>query len=122
MPKVYFAKDNMCTTKKLEVKKVYDYFVANGWGVTMDMDQADIIFCPTCVGWKIKEEKSLERLRQANKYGKTIVCYGCLNNFNPAAVAEAHKGICIPAQKLENVTSLIKNPKVAFCDIAEPST
>ncbi len=122
MPKVYFAKDNMCTTKKLEMKKICDYFTANGWGITTDMGQADTVFCPTCVGWKIKEEKSLERLREANNSGKRVVSFGCLNNFNPAAVAEVHKGICIPAQKIEDTALLIENPKVAFSDIAEPST
>jgi len=122
MPKVYFTEDNMCTTKKLEVKRIYDYFVANGWTVTMEMDQADIIICPTCVGWKIKEQKSLERLRMANKLGKEVVSFGCLNNFNPVGVAAVHSGICIPAQSLEQVAFLIKEPKVKFCDIPEPST
>jgi len=122
MPKVYFTEDNMCTTKKLEVKKIFDYFIANGWDKTSQMECADIVICPTCVGWKVKEEKSLERLLEANKSGKKVVCFGCLNNLNPASVAKVHKGICVPSQELTKIASLIENPKVALCDIAEPST
>lgn len=122
MSKVYFTEDNMCTTKKLEVKRIHDYFIANGWTIAPEMNQADIIICPTCVGWKIKEQKSLECLRIANSLQKKVVSFGCLNNFNPSGVAAVHDGLCIPAQNLEQVASLIEEPKVKFHEIPEPST
>lgn len=121
MSKVYFTEDNMCTTKKLEVRRIYDYFIANNWVVTKNAQEADIIICPTCVGWDVKEKKSLERLLEVNKTGKKIVSFGCLNNFNPEAVSKVHNGVCIPAQSLEAIADLIPNPKVKFSDIKSPS-
>jgi len=122
MGSVCFVADDMCTTLKLEVKRIHDYFVANDWGIANTYDDADLIICPTCVGWKKLEENSLERLSDLSVYGNKVVSLGCLNSFNPSAVALVHKGICVSTQKLDNISSLIPDSKVKLGDIPEPST
>lgn len=122
MQKVYFTKDDMCTTLKLEVKRIYDFFVANGWEITTDPVQSDIIISPSCVGWENLEKKSLERLETMNRLGKTVISLGCINHFNPEDVAKVHSGTCIPTQNLEQISALIPNASVKLLDIPEPST
>ncbi len=121
MASVYFTPDDMCTTLKLEVKRIQDYFIANDWSVTTNLKDADLVICPTCVGWERLEKKSLERLKELSHLEDRVVALGCLNHFNPSGVAEVHKGMCVPTQKLEQISSLIPNPKVKFRDIPEPS-
>jgi MiaB/RimO family radical SAM methylthiotransferase len=122
MPSIYFTPDDMCTTLKLEVKRIHDYFVTNHWTTTTNLEKADIVIVPTCVGWEILERNSLDRLREMNELGKEVIALGCLNHFNPAAVEKVHSGLCVPTQEIERIASLIPNPEVKFSDIPEPST
>ncbi len=121
MVSVYFTEDDMCTTQKLEVKRIYDFLLANDWSVTTDLNKADVVICPTCSGWENLEIRSLERLRKMNTLGKNVVSVGCVNTVNPSGVAGVHSGLVVPTQKLEHISSLIPNPKVKLCDIPEPS-
>lgn len=122
MPAIYFTEDDMCTTQKLEIKRIHDYFVANNWSVVVDPEQADIVFCVTCSGWEKLENISLDRLRKLEHLGEKVISIGCVNDVNPCAVAEIHSGRCIPTQKLREVEDLIPNPKVKLREIPEPST
>jgi tRNA A37 methylthiotransferase MiaB len=122
MRKVYFTRDDMCTTLKLEVKRIYDYFLANDWFVTDDPNTADLVLCLTCSGWKKLEQASLQRLRSLQPLGDKVICVGCTNDNNPTGVAEVHKGRCFPTRKLHEIDSLIPNPRVKLSEIPQPST
>lgn len=122
MPSIYFTPDDMCTTQKLEVKRISDYFIANRWSVATDPEAADIVLCLTCSGWEKLETISLDRLRALQHLGDKVVSVGCVNDVNPRAVAGVHHGRCIPTQRLQDVEGLIPNPDVRLSDIPEPST
>ena len=122
MPYVYFTPDEMCTTIKLEMRRVQDFFQANGWEVTTDPDRADLLLCLTCSGWKKLEDNSIRTLRDLQKYGDKVVSVGCVNNVNPEGIRAVHSGRCIDTHNFGHVESLIDDPEVAMAELPAPST
>ncbi|MDD5007425.1 MAG: radical SAM protein [Syntrophorhabdaceae bacterium] len=122
MSSIYFTPDDMCTTQKLKVKRISDYFIANKWSVVTDPEAADIVLCLTCSGWEKLETISLDRLRALQYLGNKVVSVGCVNDVNPRAVAEIHHGRCISMQRLKDIEDLIPDHEVRLSDIPEPST
>jgi MiaB/RimO family radical SAM methylthiotransferase len=112
----------MCTTLKLEVKRIHDYFLANDWTVTKDPEEADIVLCLTCSGWKKLEDTSFDRLQSLKHLGDRVVVVGCVGDNSPEEIAKVHNGTCIPTKMLDQISSLIPDPKIKLSDIPEPST
>lgn len=120
MPKVYFTDDDMCTTQKLQIAQVQDWFVANGWDVIDVPEDADKILCLTCHGWSLLKERSFERIKKINKMNLSgeIVVVGCINDAMPDKVKEIYSGSMISNKHLEEqIESLIPNCKVHYKDI-----
>lgn len=122
MPTVYFAPDKMCTTLKLETKRLHDYFVANGWSIVDQPENADRIICGVCVGWSSIEHASLQNLKDHSAFGDKVAAVGCVEGLDPELVRKAHSGRSGHYYKLSTAEELIQNPIVKICDIPEPST
>lgn len=121
MPLVCFLEDDMCTTKKLEMRRIQDFFIINGWEVTKDPDLAQIVICPTCAGWKKLEQKSLETLERLQYLGDKVVALGCVINVNIHGVKRVHAGRYISSLQLEKISELIPDAKVKLEEVPEPS-
>lgn len=122
MPSVYFAPDKMCTTLKLETKRLHDYFVANGWSVVDQPENADKVICGVCVGWDSLENASIQNLKDHSAFGDKVAAVGCVRGLDPELVKKAHSGSSVPSYKLSTAEELIQNPIVKIHDIPEPST
>lgn len=121
MSLIYFADDDMCTTKKLEMRRIQDFFTLNGWEVTRDPDKADMVICPTCSGWEKLEQKALETLKGLQYLGDKVIALGCVTDVNPDGVKQVHAGRCISSLHLDKIAELIPNPKVKLEAVPEPS-
>jgi MiaB/RimO family radical SAM methylthiotransferase len=118
---IFFSDDDMCTTKKLEMRRIQDFFKLNGWDVTRDPDQADIVLCVTCSGWEKLEQKSLETLESLQHLGDKVIALGCVTDVNPGGVRNIHAGRCISSLRLDKIAELIPNPRVKLEEVPEPS-
>jgi tRNA A37 methylthiotransferase MiaB len=122
LPLIYF-KDNTCSNYKLQIGRFRDYFISNGWKETNDPKKAGIIFIGTCAAFDILEKESLQDLKIMNKLSKEsgrqtqVIAYGCLVGFNKKGVKKVHHGLSIPTWRVDEVESLIKDPKVRIKDI-----
>jgi tRNA A37 methylthiotransferase MiaB len=121
MPSIYFTDDDMCTTQKLELKRIQDFFLANDWTVTREPEAADLLLCVTCAGWTKLEHNSLDRLSQLQGMPGKVVSYGCVNDIHPDKIQGIHSGLTISSKNKFDIEALIPNPKVALHEIAEPS-
>lgn len=122
MPSVYFTLDEMCTTIKLEMRRIQDFFLSNGWEIAQDIGEADKILCLTCSGWEKLERNSLNTLQSLQKYGDKVISVGCVNNVNPEGVRAIHSGRCIDTHNFADIESLIPNAEVRMQDLPAPST
>ncbi len=124
MPSVYFTEDDMCTTQKLQLARVQDWFIANGWSVVTNALEADMPICLTCNGWKLLEDNSFERINRLKSLGleDKMVVFGCINDAHPIKVSEVFSGKTISNAKIdEQIDSLIPNASVSFADVPHSS-
>ncbi len=122
MPTVYFAPDQMCTTLKLELKRVHDFFVANGWSVVSKAEGADRVVCGVCVGWDSLENASLQTLKDHECYGEKVVALGCVSGMDQQRMHDVHTGAVVPSFQVSKAEELIPDAKVRLQDVPEPST
>lgn len=125
MPSVYFSEDDMCTTQKLQIARVQNWFLANDWEVVDTPEDADMPICLTCNGWKLLTENSFNRIADFQDKGleENLVVFGCINDAHPEKVAKVHSGKTVSNAKIdEQIDSLIPNAKVKFADIPHSST
>lgn len=124
MPSVYFTEDDMCTTQKLQIARVQNWFIANGWDVEQDPEKADMPIVLTCNGWKLLEDNSFERIERLKSMGleEQMVVLGCINDAHPKKVAHHFSGKTVSNAKIdEQIDSLIPDAKVKFADVPHSS-
>ncbi|MCV2885429.1 radical SAM protein [Aestuariibacter sp. AA17] len=124
MPKVYFSEDDMCTTQKLQIARVQNWFIANGWEVTENPELADMPIALTCNGWKLLTENSFKRIERLQNLGlsENLVVFGCVNDAHPKRVSSVHTGQTISNAKIdEQIDSLLPDAAIPFADIPHSS-
>ncbi|MGJ8682422.1 radical SAM protein [Paraglaciecola sp.] len=124
MPSVFFSEDDMCTTQKLQIARVQDWFIVNGWDVADTAAAADMPICLTCNGWKLLTTNSFNRISQMQKQVSkdALVVFGCLNDAHPKKVAEVHSGKTISNANIDSqIDSLIPDAKIKFADVPHSS-
>lgn len=122
MSKVYFAPDQMCTTLKLEAKRLQDFFVANGWSVTDNPENADKIICGVCVGFDSLVSYSLKHIKDLSVFGDKVAAIGCASGLTTELGESVSLGGSAPTIKISTPEELIPNPVIGINDISEPST
>jgi len=123
MPSVYFTEDDMCTTQKLGIKRVQDWFVANDWSVSTDPEQSDLAIVLTCAGWSKLVDNSLDRIHRLAHLGEDrLAVVGCVNDANPERVSEIFSGRTFATRTLEEtIEALIPDARVPLSDIPHAS-
>ena len=122
MSSFFFTPDEMCTSLKLEMKHIQDFFLANDWTPAPAAFKADLVLCITCSGWVKLEQNSLKTLASLQDVPGRVVCVGCVNEVNPDAVARVHSGPRISTRHLEDIEAYIEDLKVRLVDVPAPST
>ena len=80
-----------CIRRALDLTRVYEYLVKNGWVFTNNLSLADLVVISTCGSVQDDEDLSLAALKHAaKKKGKSaqIVVTGCLPVINPESVGK----------------------------------
>ncbi len=122
MKKIYFTDDDMCTTRKLSISRVQDFYLQNKWEVVTTPEEADLIAVLTCSGWSELETRSLIQLQSLQKYGEKVISVGCTNDANPDAIQKIHKGEIISGRNIEDLSRFIENPIIPIEKIPYAST
>ncbi len=122
MPSFYFTPDEMCTSIKLEMKRIQDFFIANDWVSVPTVEEADVVLCTTCSGWSKLEQNSLRTLASLQDVPGTVISVGCVNEVNPEGVTLVHSGPRIAIRNLESIEAFVDDLKVRLTEVPTPST
>ena len=69
MQTVFFSDDDMCTTQKLQLARVQNWFIANNWGLAEKAEDASIVLSLSCNGWSLLEKNSYDRIKKFRNVG-----------------------------------------------------
>ena len=99
-----------CVENQLDGARMERFFQANGWRLTENPSEADLVLVNSC-GYTEALEKSslgaLDHLRASLKPGARIRLVGCLPAINPEAAGEKSDGLKVIPRNLRALNDLI---------------
>ena len=95
---------NGCPENRLDGARIQSFFSENGFTITSDYREADIIFFRPCGGFMVFEEEAIGIIKQIQSNmrpsAELIVC-GCLPKINQGSLDEVHDGLIFGAEDFD---------------------
>jgi tRNA A37 methylthiotransferase MiaB len=123
MKKVCISFVNGCPRMLLDAARLVDYFQANGWQMTTQLPEADMILMGACAVEEETEKSSMKYLSLAEgkkKEGLRLVVFGCIAGINEALIRQHHDAEVMTCSKFDQLDSII-GARVAIKDIKDPN-
>lgn len=117
--KKVFIYDRSCESRKLETKKIYEYFKKNGYETLENPKNADIILMTACAVTNDQAEGSLAIVKKLEKYNKELIVIGCLPAIDKNKLDKIFSGKTIYAKNLLEIDKYFPENKKLFKDIEE---
>ena len=117
---IYFSKDlgknvcvitNGCSENRSDCAKMQGFFAINGWSVTSNIREADIILFNACGLTTVREDNSIEVLEGINAQKKSsaeIIVWGCFPKINKERISKAHDGIIFDSDESERLEEIFE--------------
>jgi len=90
-----------CELRSLDAKKIFNYVCERGYEIVDKPDDADIIFFVTCAVIQSIAEKSLNKIKEFQKYDAELIVSGCLPAIEPDGLAKVFEGKTISTKDLD---------------------
>ena len=121
--KVCIAVASGCPRSFLNTGVLFKYFEANGWSITSDFRQADLVLFAGCGVDETAEIKSFNLLRAAKRRtrpGAKYVIYGCLAGMFSETLESQYNAQTITVDSITKLDSII-NAKISISEISGPN-
>ncbi|MFZ2960178.1 MAG: radical SAM protein [Candidatus Ozemobacteraceae bacterium] len=104
MKKVYVGvTQHPCTENAMNSNLLKRWFSANGWEVTRNAREADIVIVSTCGFNKSQEDYEISEIRTRGiekKSGAELIVVGCLPMINQERLRKEFNGVCISTKDI----------------------
>ena len=100
---------NGCPENRVDGARMQEFLKDNGFTVTADYKDAEIIFFNSCALTEGTQEESMDiiNLIQTQKRPSAeLVVFGCLPKINRARLSEVYQGITFGSDEIEKVTEI----------------
>ena len=121
VPRVCIAYALGCPRSAMDTAMLHDYFTRNGYDVTRNFREADLVLCATCGVDASAEEASIEHLatvdRKRPRNSKFII-FGCLAGINAEMIERRFDATLLPPVRLGKLDEMI-GAKVKLAEIKD---
>lgn len=100
-----------CVRRALDMTRIHEYLVRNGWSLTDRVPQADLILISTCGAVEKTERLSLaaiEEITRKRAPAARVVITGCLPNIQREKIAALGEFLYVPVRELERLDELLQ--------------
>lgn len=111
-----------CERRRLDAKKVTNYFYQNNFEIINDPKKADFIFLFTCAIFDIVAKESFRKIREFKKYNGELIVAGCLPEIRKEELSKIFNGRVIVTKNLDEIDKLFPDNKVLFKDIDDANS
>ena len=108
-----------CNRRRLELERIKNYFLVNGYTLVKDPAKAEVILVGTCAFKEKEETESVARLRRLSQYKARTVVYGCLPAISPARYDEFRGIEYITPKDLDRFDLIFNHASVKLTDIED---
>ncbi len=119
MGKKIYIENAGCNRRQLDLRKIRQYLVANGYTLVDSPQRADHILVSTCAFKEQEEEHSVVRLRALRRYNAEILVYGCLPDIAPEKYLEFRDIPKIAPKELHTIDTFFTDIRTPFADVAD---
>ena len=108
--KVYVV-SNGCPENRLDVARAEKYLADNGWQISKDWEEADLILFNACGRTQETTSHSLKVIKEIQskvKANQKLVVWGCLPKIDPEALKKEYHGIVSAGSELPEIQHLIQ--------------
>ena len=98
-----------CPRSYIDTAVLYKYFEANGWEITQDPSQADMVLVGTCAFSKLSEEISVNLFSSIAKRSQKakLFAFGCLPGINKSVLLKRFDAVPIMRSELNKLDDVI---------------
>jgi threonylcarbamoyladenosine tRNA methylthiotransferase CDKAL1 len=119
MGKKIYVENAGCNRRQLELRRIRQYLVANGYHLVDSPQHADCILLSTCAFKEQEEERSVARLRALRRYRAEILVYGCLPDIAPEKYLEFRDIPKIAPKELHTIDTFFPDVEIPFAEVAD---
>ena len=110
-----------CIRRALDMTKIYEYLLRNGWLLIDEVSSADLIVIGTCGVIKRQERLSLTAIKDITRKrspSAKVIITGCLPKINPGKIQEFGDFTFIPTRELDQFDEIL-NSRIKFESIPD---
>lgn len=119
--KKIFIYATSCKLRFLDATRVRSYFARNNYEIVNSPKDAEIIFYITCAAMESVTDKSLQTVKEFQKYDAELIVAGCLPGIENKKLADIFNGRTINTKDLDRdpdkMDELFPDNKIKFRDI-----
>lgn len=117
--KIFIYTNWTCLRRKLDARKLANYFVKNKNAIVYDPRKADILLLITCAFTDQRTEQCIQQINNFKKYPGELIIAGCLPLINPERFHEVFNGRWIVTKEIEKIDNLFPKHKIKFTEIPD---
>jgi threonylcarbamoyladenosine tRNA methylthiotransferase CDKAL1 len=119
MKKLFIYILPVCDKRPLDANRVKNYFLKNNYKIVNKPKDADLIIFFTCAAFESTAKKSLEKIKEFQKYKAELIVSGCLPDIEKDELTNIFNGKIISTKNLDNIDSFFPENKIKFKDIKD---
>lgn len=113
-----------CVRRALDMTKIQEYLLRNGWLLINEVSSADLIVIGTC-GVISKNERislaAIKNITSKRSPSSKVIITGCLPKINPGKIREFGDFIFVPTRELDQFDEVL-NSRIKFESIPDANT
>ncbi len=118
--RIFIYTSRTCIRRKLDARRLADYFAANGHEIIFDPRKADYIILVTCADTNSRTEISMKYVKRFMKYKNAeLIVGGCLPAIDPDVLSKVFKGKTIVTKYIEKIDEYFPENKIKFNEIPD---
>lgn len=103
---------NGCPENRIDGARAQEFFRQNGWVVSSDFRDADIILFNACALTQYNQERSIEminRIKARKKPSAVLIVWGCLPKINIKRLREVYQGPTFGSDEVARLNELFEH-------------
>jgi len=122
MRKVFIYDATPCGRRKLDSKRLSNYFTKNEYIIVKNPKKADIIILNTCAYSDERTIFSIKKVEDFKKYDADLIVVGCLPGIEEERLKEIFSGNYISTKNLEKFDDFFPENKYKFSELGDEIT
>jgi len=122
MKKVFIYDATPCGRRKIDSKKLSNYFLKNKYQIVGDPKIADLIILNTCAYSDERAEFSINKVKEFQQFKAELIVVGCLPGIEKEKLRKNFSGKIISTKDLDKIDEFFLDHNIKYSDVKDEIT